>query len=268
MIPPLTAAVGVVKGASAAASIVSKIAEVITAPFDLLYDWGTEPLKKREYERSESSKDRDVQRDIERQVGVDKALSEQRMREQEHKSQRRMREQKHKNDLAIERETEVVRIITEIEQLKKDKEFERMKSVSDAMMEYQIQLTRINVEAVEVIGIMRIELQKRAYDLIQEKSQQFYEHKKLALADAQSQLETIHASELPDSMKDILSGGVAEILSTTIRDATQFIQQLNDDMAFLNKDINLITSNGQEFIQRHLEHFKTIDLPSEIIQDV
>jgi hypothetical protein len=38
-------------------------------------------------------------------------------------------------------------------------------------------------------------------------------------------------------------------------------------MAFLNKDINLITSNGQEFIQRHLEHFKTIDLPSEIIQD-
>jgi hypothetical protein len=256
MIPPLTAAAGVIQGASAAATIVSKIGDVILAPFNLIYDWGTEPLKRYEHQRTESSKDRDVERDIERQVGVDKALSEQ-----------RMREQKHKNDLAIERETEVVRIITEIEQLKKDKEFERMKSVSDAMMEYQIQLTRINVEAVEVIGIMRIELQKRAYDLIQEKSQQFYEHKKLALADAQSQLETIHASELPDSMKDILSGGVAEILSTTIRDATQFIQQLNDDMAFLNKDINLITSNGQEFIQRHLEHFKTIDLPSEIIQD-
>jgi len=257
MIPPLNAAAGVIQGASAAAAIVSKVGDVILAPFNLIYDWGTEPLKRYEHQRSEASKDHDVARDIERQVGVDKALSEQ-----------RMREQKHKNDLAIERETEIVRIITEIEQLKKDKEFERMKSVSDAMMEYQIELTRINVEAVEVIGIMRIELQKRAYDLIQEKSQQFYEHKKLALADAQSQLETIHSSELPDSMKDILSSGVAEILSTTIRDATKFIQQLNDDMAFLNNDINLITSNGQDFIQRHLEHFKTIDLPPELTQTI
>jgi len=266
MIPPLTMAAGALTGASHAATIVSKIGDVILAPFNLIYDWGTEPLKRYEHERAESSKDRDLEREIERQtrdvefeiekqVGVEKALSEQ-----------RMREQKHQNELAIERETEIVRIITEIEQLKKDKEFERMKSVSDALMEYQIELTRINVQAVEVIGIMRIELQKRAYNLIQEKSEQFYEQKKIALADAQYRLETIHATDLPDNMKDIMCSGVAEVLSTTIRDATKFIQQLNDDMAFLNKDINLITSNGQDFIQRHLAQFKTIDLPQETNQ--
>lgn len=256
MIPPIAAAASAINAASAAATLVSKIGDLLLAPLNLINDWGTEPLKRYEFERQELAKDKDVEREITKQVGVEKALSEQ-----------RMREENHKNQLAIQRETEIVRIITEIEQLKKDKELERMKSVSDAMMEYQKELTRINVEAVEVIGLMRIELQKRVYDLISEKTQQFYEHKQLALSDAQNQLERIHSSNLPDAMKDILSNGVADILSTTIRDATQFIQQLNDDMSLLNKDINLITASGQNFIQRHLEHFKTINLPSEIIQD-
>ena len=118
----------------------SKLAEVLVSPVNMMCNWAEEPLKRYEHERVEKTKDADVQREITRQVGVERALSDQRIKE----------------------ETEIIRIIAEIEQLKKDKEFERMKEVSDAMMEYQKELTRVNVEAVEAIGSMRIDLQRKA----------------------------------------------------------------------------------------------------------
>ena len=126
--------------AGGATTAFSKLTEVLTSPINMLCNWAEEPIRRFEHDRLEKTKNADVQRDITRQVGVEVALSDQRIKE----------------------ETEIVRIITKIEQLKKDKEFERMKAVSDSMMAYQTELTRINVEAVEAIGSMRIELQRKA----------------------------------------------------------------------------------------------------------
>ena len=66
-----------------------------------------------------------------------------------------------------------------------------MKAVSDAMMEYQKELTRINVEAVEAIGSMRIDLQRKAHELIHEKTQQYAELQYRAIQQAQKQLDQI-----------------------------------------------------------------------------
>lgn len=237
---------GVAQGAGNVAlgigTVFSKLSEVLISPVSMMCNWAEEPLKRYEYERVEKTKDADVQRDITRQVGVSKALSDQRIKE----------------------ETEIVRIIAEIEQLKKDKEFERMKEVSDAMMEYQKELTRVNVEAVEAIGSMRIELQRKAYDLIYEKTQQYKALQNETLKNAQEQL--IQISSIPnlsESDKLILSSGVSAILSSSINEAKRFIEQLNDDMQLISKDINLITSSGQNFIQRHLEQFQLIGLSGE-----
>ena len=161
--------------------------------------------------------------------------------------------------MKIKRETEIVRIITEIEQLKKDKEFERMKMVSDAMMEYQKELTRINVETVETIGSMRIDLQRKAYDLIHEKAQQYAELQDRAIQQAEGQLARIDNNpDMRESSKNILSNAVEAKLVGIITNATRFIEQLNDDMQLISKDINLITSSGQKFIERHLEQFQLI----------
>lgn len=193
-------------------------------------------------------KDKDVQREIERQIGVETGLSNQKMKEQELST-----------NMTIKRETEIVRIIAEIEQLKKDKEFDRMKAVSDAMMEYQKELTRINVEAVEAIGSMRIDLQRKAYELIHEKTQQYAELQDRAIQQAQNQLDQIdNNSNLRESSKNILSNAVDEKLPGIIKNGTRFIEQLNDDMQLISKDINLITSSGQKFIERHLESFQLI----------
>ncbi len=240
---------GVAKGATFA---IAKLSELLLVPANMVSDWVEEPLKRFEYDRNEKSKDNDVRRDIQRQVGVETALSDQRIKENNIKV-----------DLKIKRETEIVRIITDIEQLKKDKEFERMKAVSDAMMDYQKELTRINVEAVEAIGSMRIELQRKAYDLIHEKTKQYAELQNQALEQAQIQLERIDNSNLSESSKNILSKSVDENLASIIRNATRFIEQLNDDMQLISKDINLITSSGQHFIQRHLEQFQLISFSGE-----
>jgi hypothetical protein len=247
---------GVARGAG---TVLSKLGDILLSPINTMCNWIEEPLKRGEYKRqeglkrvehelSEEAKNNDVQRKIDSKTGVAKALSEQKMLEMEFST-----------DMKIKRETEIIRIITEIEELKKDKEFERMKKVSDAMMDYQKELTRINVEAVEAIGSMRIDLQRKAYELIHEKTQQYSELQNRAIQQAAEQLTQIDNNpNMRESSKDILSKAVDEKLAGIIRNATRFIEQLNDDMQLISKDINLITSSGQKFIERHLEQFQLI----------
>ncbi len=281
----------------------SKFTDIITSPIETICRWAEEPLKRSEHRRHEESKDSDVQRDINREVGVEKALSEQRMREKQLEAQlekdkqnflseqkmreeqfatemrikqetenvnieiererflseQKMREQAFATDMKIKRETEIVRIIVEIEEFKKDKEFERMKAVSDAMMLYQKELTRINVEAVEAIGSMRIDLQRKAYDLIHEKTQQYAELQEKAILQAEEQLARIDNNpNMSESSRAILTNAVDKKLAGIIDNAIRFIEQLNDDIQLISKDINLITSSGQNFIERHLQQFQLI----------
>ncbi len=241
-------AVGGGMAVQGAATVLSKLGDILLSPVNMMCNWAEEPLKRADYKRQEESKDKDVQREIERQIGVETGLSDQKMKELELST-----------NLKIKRETEIVRIITEIEQLKKDKEFERMKMVSDAMMEYQKELTRINVETVETIGSMRIDLQRKAYDLIHEKAQQYAELQDRAIQQAEGQLARIDNNpDMRESSKNILSNAVEAKLVGIITNATRFIEQLNDDMQLISKDINLITSSGQKFIERHLEQFQLI----------
>jgi hypothetical protein len=289
-------------------SFLNTLKDIVTAPVKMLCSWAEEPLRHSEHRRQEQSKDMDVKRDIERQVGVEKALSEQRIREkqleaqldmdrqrflseqkmredefatemrikqetevvnleierQRFLSEQKMRENAFATEMKIKRETEIVRIITEIEQFKKDKEFERMKAVSDAMMLYQKELTRINVEAVEAIGSMRIDLQRKAYELIHEKTQQYAELQEKAILQAEEQLARIDNSpNMSESSRAILTKAVDNKLAGVINNATRFIEQLNDDMQLISKDINLITSSGQQFIERHLQQFQLIGFSGE-----
>lgn len=286
----------------------SDLGDLITAPIRTVCSWLEEPLRRSEHSRNEESRDKDVHREIERQVGVEKALSKQRMREkkleaeletarQEFLSQQKMREEQFAIDMQIKlqtenvnleiekqrflseqkmreeefatqmqikRETEIIRIIAEIEQFKKDKEFERMKAVSDAMMMYQKELTRINVEAVEAIGSMRIDLQRRAYDLIHEKTQQYLELQERAISQAEEQLARIDNNpNMSESSRAILTKSVEKKVVGIMDSATRFIEQLNDDMQLISKDINLITTSGQNFIQRHLEQFQLIGISEQ-----
>ena len=223
----LGAGVGTLGTTLAAGAALFKLGDLLHRPVDMLCNYLEQPLEIIKNNREEKSKDKNLQRHI-------------------------------------ASETEIVRIITEIEQLKKDKEFERMKAVSDSMMAYQTELTRINVEAVEAIGSMRIELQRKAYDLIHEKTERYNELQNRALQQAQDQLERIEGNpNMSEVSRNIMINAVDKKLSGIIDNATRFIVQLNDDMQLISKDINLITTSGQDFIQRHLEQFQLIGMSDE-----
>lgn len=234
---------------------IPKLGKILLSPIELLCDWGREPMRYLEHRRHEESLDNQVRRDIDCAIGAQRELSRLKQEEQESST-----------NLQIKRETEVVQIINEIEQLKKDKELERMKAVSDAMMKYQQELTRINVDAVDAIGSMRIELQRKAYDLIHEKTQKYAELQDKAIQQAQDQLLKIDSNcKMTDSTKEILRGAVDRKLAGIIENALRFIDQLNLDIQDISKDINLITSSGQGFIERHLSRFQVIGFSDETV---
>lgn len=211
---------------------------VLSSVGGVVGNWLEEPLKRHQHSRHERSQ----------QAGHERLLIE----------------MDHAANLHIKRETEIMRIINDIEHLKKDKDFERMKAVSDAMMAYQTELTRINVDAVAAIGSMRIDLQRKAYELIHEKTQQYDLLQEKAIRQAEEQFLRIdNNATMSESSKQVLRSAVDKKLAGIIDNATRFLEQLNDDMQIISKDINLITSSGQEFIQRHLEQFKLIGMSAE-----
>lgn len=288
---------GIAQGAGQA---IAKLGDVLLSPVNLLCDWGREPMRRFEHNRQQQNLDKQVQREIEREVGTQRELSRLKQEEkelsttlhirreteiarinaeteqlklgnqlktQQELSRLKQEEDESSTNLHIRRETEIVRIIAEIEQLKKDKELERMKAVSDAMMKYQQELTRINVDAVNAIGSMRIDLQRKAYELIHEKTQQYAELQDRAIQQAQDQLSRIDGdSAMTDSTKNILRNAVDKKLAGIIDNALRFIDQLNVDIQYISKDINLITSSGQSFIERHLSQFQVIGFSDDAIR--
>lgn len=237
---------------------IGKLGEIITKPIDLLTDWGREPLRSREHNRSEASKDNELKRDIERRTAEMKISSEIGIKEKEAET-----------DLAIKKETEVVRIIAEIEEWKKDQDFSRMKAVSETIMKYQQELTRLNVNAINAIGNMQLELRERAQNLVYEKTIKYKELQDIALREAAEELKKIE-TEFADNeaAKNILINAVDRRLSNIIDTAHNFLIELNSDIKLLNNKISLLSDNGQKFIERHLDQFHLIGFSSGNIKQL
>ena len=80
-------------------SAVGGIFKAITAPLGVLDDWAREPLKRWENAREQANRDRDVERDIRRQTGVDRVQSELRQEEARQQSELRQEEARQQRDL-------------------------------------------------------------------------------------------------------------------------------------------------------------------------
>jgi hypothetical protein len=159
-------------------------------------------------------------------------------------------------NLSIKKETEVHRIISEIDELQKDKDFQRMKLVSESIMKYQKELTTLNVNAINAIGTMQLELREKAQDLVYNKTIRYKELQDKAIHEAGEDLEKI-LEKFPDNerMQDILIKAVDKRLSNVIDTAQNFLLELNEDIKLLNKSINSLAEGGQKFIEKHLDNF-------------
>ncbi len=227
---------------------IKKLGDIALEPIRVITDFAREPLRGRQH-----------QRELERESHAARTESEIKLKELSHAAGLEEEKLKLEAELEIRRKTEIQRILTDIDELKRDKEFARMKAVSDAIMQYQEHLTRLNVNAISAIGTMQLDLREKAQKLVYEKTIKYKELQDVAHAQAMQEMIAIEANfSGNEAAKSILYNSVDKRLANIISTAQNFLIELNNDIAVLNKSINLLAENGQSFIENHLANFHVV----------
>lgn len=236
----------------------SKLGDIVVKPIELATDWGREPLRKWDHERG-----------IERDCARLNAESQHKIREMDAESEIKAREKKLDIDLSIKKETEIKRIFIELEEFKKDKELQRMVAVSEAIMKYQQELTKLNVNAINAIGNMQLDLRDKAQQLVYEKTINYKTLQDRAFNEAADDLKRIDC-EFSDNevARGILIKAIDKRLANIIDTAHNFLLELNADIKLLNQSINILTEHGQNFIESHLEKFHVIESVTYAVEQI
>ena len=237
---------------------VGKVFKVITGPLGILEDWAKEPLKRWENERKQSNCNREVERIIRQQTGVETV-----------KYQLKKEEAEYNASLQIRMQTEIVRINSETDQWVKDQEFQRMKDVAEAVTRYRERLTQLQYGIIKAIGDMQIDLREKAQDLILAKTREYKALQDLAQKDAEAEFERIlDKFSSNERIMDIMITSVQKKLASVIDSTSQFLVGLNEDILNMNRNIDAITQKGQDFIDKQIENQYGQTLPNNNIKQI
>ncbi|GAB3442117.1 hypothetical protein [Insolitispirillum peregrinum] len=239
-------------------NFIGKLGNTVTAPFDILKDWANEPLKRWEHERNEQSHEHAHQREM------DKLLAEEKIR-----SELRIEEEKAKTDIEIQRETGILRIVAEIEDLKKDKQLERMKEASAALVHYQSEMMRLMTDIVYSIGEMQLDLRERAQKIVLEKTTQYKEIQSNAYEEMAREIEEIEDRfESNERAKNMLYAAIDRKYNSILDATTSFLAELSRDIGDINRSITGISESGKIFVEQHLSQFNNIGITTNTIRSI
>ena len=212
-------------------TMIDKLDDLLYAPVDMMVSWIKEPLEMLHHRRD-----------------MAKAKTE---------SEIKMKEKEIETELRIKRETEVVKKIAEIEEWKKDKALQRMEVVSEAIIKYQQELTKLNSDAIAAIGSMQIDLREKVRKLVDERNAKYITLRQDALKRAREEFQIINQAftdnEIDAAQKSILDQSVGFLLADIIKQAGQILHSLFEDMDSLSKGIDILAQDGRKFIERHSE---------------
>lgn len=238
--------------------IFGTIWKAVTGPIGILEDWAREPLNRWEHKRQEASKDRDVERRIREQTGVAEVNA---------RLQKELEE--NKASLQIKMQTEVNILNAQTEQWRKDREFERMRKVADAMAQYQERLMTLNLNTVKAIGEMDIDLRSKAQALILEKTQEYRLIQSQATEDAENEFERIlEKFSGNERILNIMISNSEKKLVSLIDATSNFLDELSIDIQNMNRNIDHLIQSGHEHVLRQLDKFNSASLPSGRREDV
>lgn len=247
-------------------NILEKVVNLAYMPMEALTDYIREPIKKWDHNREIEKERLTINEEVDANIRGKKAEVDLEIKKEKFKINAKVdasiREKTTEVDLAIKKETEIKRILVEIDEMQKDKEFERMKAVSDAVMKYQQELTKLNVAAINSIGHMQLDLREKAQTLIYDKTIKYKEIQDLAIEEAARDLQRIE-NNFSDNQaaKKILINAVDKRLANIIDTAHNFLIELNADIKLLNHNISLLAEQGQIFIEKHLDKFHVVAPP-------
>lgn len=260
--------------------IVSGVGNLLSAPVKVLSDWASEPLKAFEANRARKDKDKEVEREIKKETALselrraeaaadlenkikektktEQIISEIKVEEARKVSEIAMAEKEHAANLQIKMQTEVNRINVEIEEMQKDRQFERMKKVTEAIAKYQKELTELNVNTIRAIGEMDLDLRQRAQNLVLEKTKEFMAIQEAEIEKAGNKFLEIEEKFAGKPSYDAMIMATQNKLASAIEITDNFMKQLNEQISKMTDNINILTQGGQEFITRQLDKFNTI----------
>jgi len=224
-----------------------KFADILVKPIEAVCEWAKEPLKGWEHGRQENSRENDRQHEA--SLLQTRIMSE---------SDAKIRELEAQAAIPMK----IAKAEAEISEWRKDKELERLKLVSDAVMRYTKELSELNNTAISAIGTMQIKLTGQAQALLSEKSQEYASLQKIALEDAFSDFARIE-NEFSgnEKIKNILIDAADKKLASAIDSCSMFIRDLNSDIRLINQSINSLAQSGQAFVVSHLNQFQVIAPP-------
>lgn len=216
----------------------SAVFDLLRSPLDGLGEILREPSKKWDHERMEDSKKSEASRKLD-EINL------------AHEHEKKLRELD--VDLSIKEQTGVSKALAEIEEIKKEKDFERMIRTTESIKKYLEELTVLKTDTIRSIGEMHLDLKSKAQDLVYNKTLQYQELQDKSFSKSMDELLIIEEKFSDnDAAKKILINAVDVKLSNIITTANNFLAELNRDIINLNNDISLLTKHGQNFIESHL----------------
>lgn len=233
-------------------SVIGKVFKTVTGPLGVLEDWAKEPLKRWENNRQQQNADREVERRIREQTGVESV-----------RSQLRREEAEHQTSLEIKMQTDIARINAETEQWAKDKEAARSKELAEAAIEFIKQSGKLLSDIQSEFGNMNLELREKAQNFILEKTREFKAEAKEAFIDSMEEVKMIKEN-FPDDkeMEKMYIEDSRDRYRSFFTTTTEFIVNLKDELKNMNQSIDRLTISGQNNINRIINSFSsTMALP-------
>ena len=229
-----------------------KVDDIVYRPIDAISKWIEEPLNKWEHQRELDALRAKDQLDA-AQKARQKELEEQKHRfELERKERLKMLEVEATNAL---REAEV-----QLAELQQNEDLRRKKEAAEAMVAYQEKLMKLNKDVIEALGNMRLDLQERALNLIEERTRRYRELQQSEEQQAMDTLEQIQTRfQNNPVVAERLSNTVLDRLDRMIVSADTFVDNLSGILGELNSDIKLLTEHGRHLVDKQSDRLGVIE---------
>lgn len=234
-----------------------KIDDIVYRPVDAVSKWIEEPLQKWQHQRElETLKEKD------RLDAVQHArLTE--LQKQKHAFEIERKERLKRLEVEATNALEKARV--ELEELQKNEDLRRKLDAADAMISYHEKLMMLNKDVIEALGNMRLDLQERALNLIEERTTKYKDMQRVERQQAMVELKQIREDFADDeSIRDELGQIVLGNLKSMLASADRFIENLNVILSELNSDIKLLMAHGQHLIDRQSERLGIVAPPTEV----
>ncbi len=157
-------------------------------------------------------------------------------------------------DLEVKRRTEVLRIVAEIDELKRDAGLERLQKSLKAISEYQDTLRNMQTDFLRAIGGMSIDLTAKAHEMVVAKQVVYHRLMNEIKGEYSDDMEKIYTrfKDNENAQARLLSS-LDEHQAIKIAALRSALEQLMADLSSMTANISELGKRNNELVGQHIE---------------